>query len=127
VPPAAKIGTIKVSNEGEVTYEGEYCTPRSPNGKNGADLDDTEKDNFLAFLHDEMNAVDDFQRELSTAGVSYFRTNGAGLSSLLPLTVRVTAPATARAARVMVWSAAATRPWGAAAATVRYEWRLSVI
>jgi hypothetical protein len=124
VPPTARIGTIKVSNEGEVTYEGEYCTPRSPNGKNAADLDETEKDNFLAFLHDEMNAADDFQRELSTVGMSYFRTD-AGLSSLLPLAVRVTAPAAARAGSVMVWSAAATRPWGAAAATVRYEWRFS--
>jgi hypothetical protein len=125
IPPDVKIATIKVSKEGEVTFEGEYCTPRSPKGKKGADLDDTEKDNFLAFLHDEMNAVDDFQRELGTLGLAYFRTNGAGLSSRVPLAVRVTAPVTARAGIPVAMSATATRPWGAAATTVRYEWRFS--
>jgi len=125
IPPKAAVATVTVKKNGEVVYEGTFCTPRSPNGKDGSALDDVEKDNFLAYLHDEMNNVDNFERELQSAGLAYFRTGGAHLSSLVPLTARINPPATVRVGKPALFTATALRPWGAPARTVRYEWQFS--
>ena len=124
VPPKAFVGKITVSASGDTTFEGTFWTPRSPGGKDGADLDDTEKDNLLALLHAEIDRVDEFERELRTAGPAYFK-NANVMSSLVPIDVRVSLPAHPAAGKASVFTAAAFRMWGKPVPNARYDWRFS--
>lgn len=63
VPGRAIKGTITQDSSGKLTFDGEFSTPRSPNGKSGKDLDDTEKDNLKALLENEKPAVDELEKK----------------------------------------------------------------
>ena len=55
-------GTIVQDISGNIGYCGEFSTPRTPGGKNGKDLDDTEKVNLLALLRQEEFLADEVEK-----------------------------------------------------------------
>jgi hypothetical protein len=118
------VGKITVDTSGEVSFDGTFWTPRSPDGKAGKDLDDTEKENLLALLHDE---IDNLNQMFAYEFASIPHMPGAGnvVSSLLPVNVKVTIPPAIIAGAKTLLSASATRPWGTVLRGARYDWRIS--
>lgn len=63
VPGKAIKGTITQGTDGSLTFDGEFSTPRSPNGKPANQLDDTEKDNLKALLRQEQPKANELERK----------------------------------------------------------------
>lgn len=62
IPGRAIKGTIKEDISGNLSFDGEFSTPRSPNGKSAKQLDEVEKDNLRSLLNDEKLKADDLER-----------------------------------------------------------------
>jgi hypothetical protein len=124
VPPKAIVGKIVVGSDGSIGYAGMFWTPRSPDGKPAKDLDDVERANLLALLRDEVRKADAFASEVASLG---FEKPGAGnvVSTALATNLTVRMPEVVAAGREAVFSAAATRSWGAPLKTALFEWRFS--
>ena len=120
VPPTAVVGVIRVDKDGRITFEGRFSTPRSPGGKDAADLDDVEKENLISYLNEERALVDDFYERLRKAGRipppggrrPIARAAAADytniLSSTLPVAVTVRMPQRIRAGTSVAASVTAT-------------------
>jgi hypothetical protein len=126
IPPRILKGTItqKVPVNGappEIVFEGDFWTPRSPNGKDGSKLDDTEKDNLLALLRDEIFAVEERYEFLRSHGLLAAVTENRP-SGGMRLAVKLAAPATARVGEAVHPTFSATLAPGVPARVARVDW-----